>query len=151
MRGFEKRREFPYASLMNEPATRGVRILHNRVPDRIRLHVPLIKQRATLAELLKHSLLKDPDAQGIYHAEPNVATGSLLIKYHPALHSEAQVVELVATTARRIADGQVPISSKHRNPRVSRMPPGAYFTRELVVSVVGNVLAGLALAVFMAR
>lgn len=126
-------------------------ILHNRLPDRIRLRVPIIKHRSTIAELLKHTLLKDPDAPGIYHAEPNIVTGSLLIKYHPALQSEAQVVEIVRNTAARIAQGHIPLSAKHRNPRVGKMQPGAYFSRELLVSVAGNVIAGLVLAAFIAR
>ena len=136
---------------MKHPSNGRIRILHNRVPERLRLHVALIKHRATLAEMLKQTLLKDPGARGIYHAEPNIATGSLLIKYHPALQTESQIVALVDTIAGQIADGQVPITAKHRNPRVSRMLPGAYFSRELVVSVVGNVVAGLVLAAFMTR
>jgi hypothetical protein len=129
----------------------SVRILHDRVPDRIRLRVALIKHRATLAEVLKHSLLKDPDGHGIYHAEANVVTGSLLIKFHPSLQTQRQVVDLVRATAERIAEGDIPATAKHRNPRVSKMLPGAYFSRELLVSVAGNVIAGLVLAAFIAR
>lgn len=136
---------------MNPTARQDVAILHNRVPERLRLRVAIIKHRPTIADLLKHDLLKDPGARGIYHAEPNVVTGTLLIKYHPALHTEADVIALVRSLAMKIRNGQVPISAKHRNPRVSRMQPGAYFSRELLVSVAGNVVAGLLLAALIAR
>jgi hypothetical protein len=136
---------------MNTTATNHVEILHNRAAERIRLRVPIIKHRPTIAELLKHHLLKNPDAEGIYHAEPNAVTGTLLIKYHPALRTEREIVELVEALASKIGEGAVPITAKHRNPRVSRMMPGAYFSRELIVSVAGNVLAGLVLAAFLTR
>jgi hypothetical protein len=121
-------------------------VLHNKVPNRIRLLVPQIKNRRTYAELLKQSLLKDPDGKGVYHAEPNVVSGTILIKYHPALHTEAEVVRLVDDAAQRIADGKVEITAKHKNPRLGKMLPQAFFTRELVVSIIGNVLAGVILA-----
>lgn len=121
-------------------------VLHNKVPNRIRLLVPQIKNRRTYAELLKQSLLKDPHGKGVYHAEPNVVSGTILIKYHPALHTEAEVVRLVDDAAQKIADGKVEITAKHKDPRVGKMLPQAFFTRELVVSVIGNVLAGVILA-----
>lgn len=124
-------------------------ILHNQVPNRIRFSVPLIKHKATLAGLLKQSLLKD--AKGIYHAEPNIVTGSVLVKYHPAFHSEAEIVERVRAAVRQLAEGKVEISQKHKNPRLGKMLPQAFFTRELLVSIVGNVAAGLVLAIFASR
>ena len=126
----------------------AVTILHNKVPNRIRFSVPLIRHKATLAALLKQSLLKD--ARGIYHAEPNTVTSTILVKYHPALHTEAEVVERVRAAVEQIADGKIEIAQKHKNPRLSKMLPQAFFTRELVVSVVGNVAAGLVLAIFTA-
>lgn len=131
---------------MENPAYIGVRIIHNRVPFRLRLSVPLIRHKHTYAELLKQSLLNDPASRGIYHAEPNIVTGNLLLKYHPALHAESEVLELVEKTVSRIEQGQIEITLKHKNPRLSRMQPGAFFTRELMVSIGGNVIAGLVLA-----
>lgn len=136
---------------MNAHLSASVAVLHNRVPNRIRFAVPLIKQRRTLAELLKQGLLKDPHSKGIYHAEPNVVTGTLLVKYHPALHSEREVIELVQARVRQVADGSMEISQKHKSPRLGKMPPAAFFTRELLVSVIGNVLAGLALIAIVGR
>jgi hypothetical protein len=101
--------------------------------------------------MLKHHLLKDPDAKGIYHAEPNIVTGTLLVKYHPAIHTREEVVHLVEDLAYRIDIGEVEITQKHKNPRLGKMLPGAFFTRELLVSIVGNVVAGLLLAFFIVR
>lgn len=126
-------------------------ILHNRVPHRIRFRVPSIRHKQTLADLLKHSLLHDDRAKGIYHAEPNIITGTLLVKFHPAFHSDADVVELVRLAARNIVDGKIALSAKHRNPKLGKMLPRAFFTRELLVSVAGNVIAGLLLAAFISR
>lgn len=131
---------------MKPELSETVSVLHNKVPSRIRLAVPLIRNKRTLAELLKQTLLKDTQTNGIYHAEPNILTGSLLVKYHPALHHEAEVVELVRTTVRQIADGRLEITQKHKNPKLGKMAPQAFFTRELLVSIVGNVVAGLVLA-----
>lgn len=131
---------------MTPSISETVAILHDRVPNRIRFAVPLIKNKRTLAELLKQSLLKDTHANGIYHAEPNIVTGSLLVKFHPAFHNEAEVTELVQGVVRQIATGQIEITQKHKNPKVGRMAPGAFFTRELLVSIVGNVIAGLVIA-----
>jgi hypothetical protein len=131
---------------MENPEYTGVRIIHNRVPFRLRLSIPLIRHKHTYAELLKQSLLNDPASRGIYHAEPNIVTGNLLLKYHPALHAESEVLELVEKTVSRIEQGQIEITLKHKNPRLSRMQPGAFFTRELLVSIGGNVIAGLVLA-----
>jgi hypothetical protein len=136
---------------MNPTISESVAILHNAVPCRIRFSVPLIRNKRTLAELLRQTLLKDTQVNGIYHAEPNIVTGSLLVKYHPALHSEAEVVELVQTLVRQIASGQIEITHKHKNPKVGRMAPGAFFTRELLVSIVGNVVAGLVIAALTFR
>lgn len=136
---------------MMKSAAAPVTILHNKVPHRIRFSVPLIHNRRTLAELLKQNLLKHAEAKGIYHAEPNIVTGTLLVKYHPAFHGEAEVVELVRDTAQKIADGKIEISQKHKDPRVSRMTPKTYFTRELVVSTIANVIAGVLVAVIVAR
>lgn len=127
-----------------------ISIVHNKVPNRIRFFVPLIKNKQTMAGLLKQSLLKDANAKGIYHAEPNITTATLLVKYHPAFHTEAEVVELVRTIAEKITEGKIEISAKHKNPRVGRMPPHAFFTRELLVSIGGNVIAGLVLAAVVA-
>jgi hypothetical protein len=131
-------------------APEALSIVHNKVPSRIRFRVPVIKHKRTLAELLKHSLLNDPLARGIYHAEPNVATGTLLVKYHPALHTEADVVRLVQMTVQRLAEGKIEITAKHKNPRIGKMRPGAFFTRELLVSIFGNVIAGVILAALVA-
>ena len=131
---------------MENPEYTGVRIIHNRVPFRLRLSIPLIRHKHTYAELLKQSLLNDPASRGIYHAEPNIVTGNLLLKYHPALHAESEVLELVEKSVSRIEQGQIEITLKHKNPRLSRMQPGAFFTRELLVSIGGNVIAGLVLA-----
>lgn len=115
------------------------------------MRVPMILQKQTFAELLKQSLLKDTAARGIYHAEPNIVTGTILIKYHPAMHTEDEVLAAVRRAAGSLADGSVEISAKHKNPRLGKMHPGAFFTRELVVGIVGNVLAGLILAGLLAR
>lgn len=131
---------------MNHPLPHSISILHNKVPNRVRFSVPLIRHRQTLAELLKQTLMKDPEVQGIYHAEPNIVTGTLLVKYHPALHSETEIVERVRWAIQQIAEGKIEISLKHKNPRLGKMLPKAFFTRELVVSIVGNVIAGLVLA-----
>lgn len=123
-----------------------VAVVHNRVPGRLRLMVPMIKHKQTFGEMLKHGLLKDADARGVYHVEPKLITGTLLVKYHPALHSEQEIVELVSRVAGSIALGTIEISAKHKNPRLGKMRPGAFFTRELLVSIGGNVIAGLILA-----
>ncbi|CAI8869587.1 HMA2 domain-containing protein [Methylocaldum szegediense] len=128
-----------------------IAIVHNRVPARIRIRVPLIKNKRTLAEVLKQSLLKDDRAKGIYHAEPNITTGTFLIKYHPALHTEAEVLERVQAIARGIAAGTVEFTVKHKNPKLSKMQPQAFFNRELLVSIGGNVIAGFILAALIRR
>ena len=128
----------------------SIQLLHNKVPNRIRFFVPLIKYKKTFAELLKQSLLRDVNAKGIYHAEPNIVTGTLLVKYHPAFHSEAEIIELVRTNAEKLREGKIEITQKHKDPKVSRMRPGAYFTRELLVSIAGNVIAGVFLALIIA-
>ncbi|WP_434110828.1 hypothetical protein [Methylocaldum sp. GT1TLB] len=126
-------------------------IVHNKVPARIRIRVPLIRNKRTMAELLKQSLLGDAQARGIYHAEPNITTGTFLIKYHPALHTEAEVIERVRAIARNISAGTIEITAKHKNPKLGKMRPQAFFTRELFVSIGGNVIAGLVLAALIAR
>ena len=131
---------------MENPANTGARVIHNRVPFRLRIAVPIIRYKPTYAELLKQTLLNDPGSRGIYHAEPNIVTGNVLVKYHPAIHSEFEVLELVERTISRIELGQIEITLKHKNPRLSRMNPGAFFTRELLVSIGGNIIAGLVLA-----
>jgi hypothetical protein len=136
---------------MTHPTPEIIAVLHNKVPNRIRFSVPLIKHKRTLAELLKQNLLKDAAAKGVYHAEPNITTGTLLVKYHPAFHTEAEVVDLVRKTARRIGEGKIEISQKHKNPRLGKMLPQAFFTRELVVSIIGNVIAGIILASIATR
>ena len=136
---------------MKHATQHTISIVHNKVPNRIRFLVPMIKHKQAFAGLLKQSLLKDPGAKGIYHAEPNVTTGTILIKYHPALHTEAEIVELVRTIAQKITDGKIEISEKHKNPRIGKMLPGAFFTRELLVSIGGNVIAGLILGAVIAR
>jgi hypothetical protein len=136
---------------MQQPGREAVSITHDSVPNRIRFRIPAIKHRQTFAELLKQSLLKSVDGKGIYHAEPNIVTGTLLVKFHPALNTAGEVTELVRTLAEGIADGTVEIAAKHKNPRLGKMRPGAFFARELAVSVVGNVLAGLALALVTGR
>lgn len=127
-----------------------ITILHDTVPHRIRFSVPVIKYKRTFAELLKQNILRDEKAKGIYHAEPNVTTGTLLVKYHPAFHNEAEVIELIKSNARKLCDGNIEITQKHKNPKVGRMRPGAFFTRELLVSIAGNVIAGIVLALLIA-
>lgn len=51
----------------------------------------------------------------------------------------------------KIAEGQVEIAATHKNPRAGRMLADAFFTRELLVSIGGNVIAGLILAAVIAR
>jgi hypothetical protein len=122
-------------------------ILHNKVPNRIRIRVPLIKHKQTYADLLKQNLLADEDGKGIYHAEPNIVTGTMLVKFHPAYHCEEEVIRLVTKTINNLRDGNIEITQKHKNPKLGKMPPSAFFTRELLVSIVGNVVAGVFLAV----
>ncbi len=102
-----------------------------------------------MAELLKSSLLKDSHAKGIYHAEPNIVTGTLLVKYHPALHSEAEIVQLVQETLSDIGNGKIEIAEKHKNPGIGKMSPGDFFTRELFVDILGNLIAGLFVAAIL--
>jgi hypothetical protein len=149
--GFENPLRIPYAFDMTPPTAEPVSIVHNRVPNRIRLRVPLIRYKPTFAALLKQSILKDVEVKGIYHAEPNPVTGTLLIKFHPAFHTEEEVVQRVREIVVHLAAGEIEISAKHKNPRVGRMAPSAFFTRELVVSIVGNVVAGLVVAALAAR
>lgn len=133
------------------PRSMGISVIHDRVPNRIRFLIPLIRHRATYAELLKQGILKSPEAKGIYHAEPNITTASLLVKFHPAFHETSDVIELVGRIAEEVGSGGVEFSAKHKNPRLGKMPPSAFFTRELVVSVIGNVLGGLLLAMLLTR
>ena len=126
-----------------------IEIHHNKVPNRIRFNVPLIKYKQTFAEMLKQSLLRDVNAKGIYHAEPNIVTGTILVKYHPAFHSESEIVELVKSHVKQLGEGKIEITQKHKNPKVGRMRPGAFFTRELLVSIAGNVIAGIVLAIMV--
>lgn len=121
-------------------------VLHNKVPNRIRFSVPAIKHKRTYAELLKQTLLRDSVGKGIYHAEPNITTGTILIKYHPALHTEAEVIELVRTVTAHLTEGKIEITAKHKNPRLGKMPPSAFFARELVVNIGGAITAALILA-----
>ncbi len=127
-----------------------IEIHHNKVPNRIRFSVPLIRYKQTFAEMLKQSLLRDVNAKGIYHAEPNIVTGTILVKYHPAFHSESEIVELVKSHVKQLGEGNIEITQKHKNPKVGRMRPGAFFTRELLVSIAGNVIAGIVLAIMVA-
>ncbi|WP_119630576.1 HMA2 domain-containing protein [Methylocaldum marinum] len=128
-----------------------VAIVHNKVPARIRVRIPLIRNKRTMAELLKHSLLGDVKAKGIYHAEPNITTGTVLIKYHPALHTETEVIERIRAIARNISTGTIEITAKHKNPKLGKMQPQAFFTRELIVSIAGNIIAGFVLAALISR
>jgi hypothetical protein len=127
-----------------------ITVVHNKVRNRIRFYVPIIKNKQTYALMLKQSLLRNAEAKGIYHAEPNIVTGNILIKYHPAMHTEEDVVRLLQSTLRDLCDGKIDITEKHKNPRLGKMHPGAFFTRELLVSIGGNVVAGLILAFFIA-
>ncbi len=149
--GFAKFDRISYPESMPYPTPEIISVLHNKVPNRIRFFVPVIKNKRTLAALLKQNLLKDGEGKGVYHAEPNITTGTLLIKYHPAFHSEAEVVDLVREAARKISEGKIAISQKHKNPRLGKMPPTAFFTRELIVSIVGNVVGGILLAAIISR
>lgn len=135
---------------MKDATQDTITIIHNKVPNRIRFRVPLIKHQQTFADLFKQTLLRDEGAKGIYHAEPNIVTGTILVKFHPAYHSEDEVVQLVIATANKLRDGKIEITQKHKNPRLGKMPPGAFFTRELLVSIVGNVIAGIFVAVIVA-
>ena len=135
---------------MKDATQDTITIIHNKVPNRIRFRVPLIKHQQTFADMFKQTLLRDEGAKGIYHAEPNIVTGTILVKFHPAFHSEEEVVQLVIATANKLRDGKIEITEKHKNPRLGKMPPGAFFTRELLVSIAGNVIAGIFLAVIVA-
>ena len=135
---------------MKDATQDTITIIHNKVPNRIRFRVPLIKHQQTFADLFKQTLLRDEGAKGIYHAEPNIVTGTILVKFHPAYHNEEEVVQLVIATANKLRDGKIEITQKHKNPRLGKMPPGAFFTRELLVSITGNVIAGIFLAVIVA-
>jgi len=135
---------------MKDSTQDTINIIHNKVPNRIRFRVPLIKHQQTFADLFKQTLLRDEEAKGIYHAEPNIVTGTILVKFHPAYHNEDEVVQLVIATANKLRDGKIEITQKHKNPRLGKMPPGAFFTRELLVSIAGNVIAGIFLAVIVA-
>ena len=135
---------------MKDATQDTITIIHNKVPNRIRFRVPLIKHQQTFADLFKQTLLRDEEAKGIYHAEPNIVTGTILVKFHPAYHNEDEVVQLVIATANKLRDGKIEITEKHKNPRLGKMPPGAFFTRELLVSIFGNVIAGIFLAVIVA-
>jgi len=135
---------------MKDATQDTITIIHNKVPNRIRFRVPLIKHQQTFADLFKQTLLRDEGAKGIYHAEPNIVTGTILVKFHPAYHNEDEVVQLVIATANKLRDGKIEITEKHKNPRLGKMPPGAFFTRELLVSIFGNVIAGIFLAVIVA-
>jgi len=135
---------------MKDETQDTITIIHNKVPNRIRFRVPLIKHQQTFADLFKQTLLRDEEAKGIYHAEPNIVTGTILVKFHPAYHNEDEVVQLVIATANKLRDGKIEITEKHKNPRLGKMPPGAFFTRELLVSIFGNVIAGIFLAVIVA-
>jgi hypothetical protein len=127
-----------------------ISIVHDKVPNRLRIFIPFIKNKPTYAEVLRQSLLRDPVMKGIYHAVPNTVTGRVLIKFHPAHHTCDEVYDFVQSCASRLSEGEIEISLKHKNPRLGRMNPGAFFTRELIVSIAGNVIAGLVLAVFIA-
>jgi len=134
---------------MKDTTQDTITIIHNKVPNRIRFRVPMIKHQQTFADLLKQSLLRDEEAKGIYHAEPNIVTGTILVKFHPAYQSEDEVVQQVTLTAKKLRDGKIESTEKHKNPKLGKMPPGAFFTRELLVSIVGNVIAGIFLAVIV--
>lgn len=133
----------------SQPAS--VIVVHNKVPARIRVRVPIIRNRQTFADLLKQGLLRDPRVKGIYHAEPSIVTGTVLIKFHPAVHTEEEVLAAVQRVVNSLVDGTIEISAKHKDPRLGKMHPGAFFTRELLVSIAGNVLAGLVLAGVLSR
>ena len=135
---------------MQSSVEQTVSVLHNKVPNRIRFYVPLIRNKQTYAEMLKHSLIKGADSKGIYRAEPNVITGTILIKYHPAMHTEEQITQLLRTVLQNLADGKIEITEKHKNQRLGKMLPGAFFTRELLVNIGGNVIAGILLALIIA-
>ena len=135
---------------MKDATQDTITIIHNKVPNRIRFRVPLIKHQQTFADLFKQTLLRDEGAKGIYHAEPNIVTGTILVKFHPAYHNVDEVVQLVIATANKLRDGKIEITQKHKNPRLGKMPPGAFFTRELLVSIAGNVIAGIFVAVIVA-
>ena len=123
-----------------------ISVVHNKVPNRLRLYVPMLRHKQTYAEMLKQTLLHHSEAKGIYHAEANIITGTILIKYHPAFHNEAQILDVVHKAVRSIQDGKIEISLKHKNPRLGKMKPAAFFTRELLVGIGGNIIAGVLLA-----
>lgn len=124
----------------------SIAIAHNKVPNRIRLRTACIKNQPAIADLLKLRLLKRPEAKGIYHAEPNIVTGTLLIKYHPAHHTEAGVLALVEDSIREIAEGKIKLPEKSKSQKIGKMSPAAFFTRELFVDIFGNLIAGIVVA-----
>ncbi len=135
---------------MKDETQQPISIVHNTLPNRIRIKLPLIKHKQVFADLFRQDLLKNADAKGIYHVEPNVVTGSVLIKYHPALHNEQDVLQLVLNSANKLGHGIIDIPHKNKTPKLGRMPPGAFFTRELLVSIAGNVIAGILLTLVFA-
>ena len=123
----------------------ALRIVHDRVPNRIRFHIPFIRHQRTLAETLKHRLLRSETCRGIYHAEVNPLTSSLLLKFHGGMHDRHTVTHLLENVVNEIEQGQLEILLKHKNPRLGRMMPTAFFTRELLVNITGNITAALLL------
>jgi hypothetical protein len=130
----------------NGPETHALRIVHDRVPNRMRFHVPLIQHQRTLAETLRHRLLDSDSCRGIYHAEVNPLTASLLLKFHGGINDRRAVLEVVRDAIKELEQGNIEILLKHKNPRVGRMMPGAFFTRELIVNIVGNTAAAILIA-----
>ena len=63
-----------FIEAMKDATQDTITIIHNKVPNRIRFRVPLIKHQQTFADLLKQTLLRDEEAKGIYHADPDIVT-----------------------------------------------------------------------------
>ncbi|MEI6354572.1 MAG: hypothetical protein WCO47_07580 [Methylococcus sp.] len=126
-----------------------IRIVHNKVPHRLRVYVPMVRWGPTYADFLVQTLLREGKAPGVFHAEASEVTGNVLIQYLPGTQCEEDILRLLEETAQRIETGNIPLLPKHKSPRLGKMMPGAFFTRELMVSIGGNIIAGVALALML--
>jgi hypothetical protein len=64
----------------------------HHVPGRLRVRVPAIKRSSENAALLK-GLLRA--VQGVSAAEPNLMTGSIVVRYDPQLTSAAAILAIL--------------------------------------------------------
>jgi hypothetical protein len=64
----------------------------HHVPGRLRIRVPAIKRSGENAALLKELLRA---VQGVYEAEPNLMTGSIVVRYDPQFTSAVAIVTIL--------------------------------------------------------